>query len=522
MSHGRRPDTLLGQVSRSMFWNAVLLPLNTVVNLAAAVVLRRLMGFESGVYDILIGLINASLVYSSLGLTVTLPQYLPELRDAGAGAVRSFMRRVWSERLALLLLFLVPANLAALPIASAFDLGPEGSLLIHLASLLLLARAVVELSVKSLQALMAHLEANLLQMLQSLAGSLALIAALAAGLGMTGVFQFLAGAGVLVALAAVLVAGRAARRIGEPAAETRTARGDDEDRSVRRRGYWRFALFMYAYDLMYTFSMPAFASPALGLVADGRGPVALFNVAFQIPMMIVVVILSGFQGLYRPLFATLLAENDPDRLRTGFAEVSKVQAAMLFPAGAGLLVMIGDYVPLLFPGFGEAVLLARILCLFLFLETAFNLGIIILSADHAYRTVIGAQLLRVLAAPVFVWLAGQGRLVEATLVFGLGRSVTTLTAYVAARSRYGLRFPWAFCARLLAPTGIMALTVAVARSYWETSWPEALSLTGVGALVFLLLARQGRILGPRELDLLRRARFPGSAALARWLAPPSR
>jgi O-antigen/teichoic acid export membrane protein len=281
-------------------------------------------------------------------------------------------------------------------------------------------------------------------------------------------------------------------------------------------------LFMYVFEASTYFTAPAFASPALAAASGGTAMVALFNVAFQFPMMVVVVILAGFQGLYRPLLAGVLAEHSPDRIRTVFSEISKVQAILLVPAGVGLALMIPDYITLLFTTqFANAAPLARVLCAFLFLEALLNLGNILLSVDHRYAPSLFAQALRVAGAPVFVWLAIRGDLLLATVAFGAGRVVAAGLGFLVARRFYDVRFPVAFAARVALSTILMGVVVAAGRLVLPTSWLEAASLTLLGAVVAVLGMRWFRVLGPREIDLLRRARVPGRSIILRWFPDPA-
>lgn len=504
---------LLRSASRSMFWNATLLPAVMLFQLAANMVLRRTFGLDSGIYDAGIGLVNGLLVYGSLGLAVAIPQFVPQLTQRGGrNAVIHFLRRAWSARMAVLVAVLVPVNLLAEPIADTMSLGPDGLLLVRLVSGLALLRAVVDLAVRTLQAQLAHLTANIVRALQTVGAALAILAALWMGSDMSGVFVALVVVGAGVGAVAVVAALRSVSRLE---AET-----DDSASEVPSGRFWKFASFMYAYDMLQTLSMPAFAAPALAAVVATVGPVALFTTAFQIPMMIVVVILAGFQGLYRPLFAIVLTENDRDRLRTTFTEVTKVQLILLLPAGAGLLVVLGDLIPLLFgPVFTAAVPLARILCAFLFAESILNLGVIILSTDHRYRSVLGAQSIRVLTAPLFLLLAGTGHLTAATWCFAAGRLAAIVGAYWIARGRYQLRLPWGFAARVALPATVMTAVALLLWGILPPGWTRVLTVSAVGAFLFALLARWARIIGPREADLLRRASFPGRQALLRWLAP---
>ena len=122
------------------------------------------------------------------------------------------------------------------------------------------------------------------------------------------------------------------------------------------------------------------------------GAVALFNVGYQIPQTIAVLLLSSFQGLYTPMFARLLLR--PDDLRTAYQEACKVHALLLIPAAAGLLVMLDAYIPLIYgQEFAPAVPVARILTAALFVESFLGLsGILLVTAELA-RPVLLAQIL---------------------------------------------------------------------------------------------------------------------------------
>ena len=64
-------------------------------------------------------------------------------------------------------------------------------------------------------------------------------------------------------------------------------------------------------------------------------------------------------------------------LQWAFDLINKVQILTVVPAGAGLAVMVGDYLPLLFgPPFAAAVPTARVLVALLFAETAMAGGLL--------------------------------------------------------------------------------------------------------------------------------------------------
>ena len=509
-------DTLLRRASRSMFWNAMLLPLITIFNLAASIMIRRYFGLEvSGQYDVVIALVNSWMMYPDLGLTTTVSQFAPSLESRyGRSAVAAFLRRVGGLRLALMLVVLVPANLFADVVATRLHLGDAGVWLIHLTTILTAVRAVNDLVMKSLQALLRHLWANLLQLLQAVAATAVVVVAFTAGKPLETVVGGLVIVGLVVLATGLGRLWAALRSIPE----RNVAPATDFVPGVPRSRFMKFGLFMYMYNWLNYFATPAFASPTIALVAGSAAPVALFNVGFQLPQMAVVLVLAGFQGLYRPLFARLVDDDAPAKLRTAFAEISKVQAVFLLPAGAGLYVLAADYIPLMFGAeFAAAIPIARVLCLMLVAESLFNLGTILLSVDHQYREVALAQSLRLAGVPVFIYLAARSDVVGAATVFGVARFLSAVAGYLLARRRYDVRFPTAFAIRAATPSAAMVLVLALAQSLLTTSWLEVVGLTLLGIAVVAVGTRAFRVLGEHELALLERTGLPGGTHIIRWL-----
>jgi hypothetical protein len=70
----------------------------------------------------------------------------------------------------------------------------------------------------------------------------------------------------------------------------------------------------------------------------------------------------------------------------------------------------------------------------------------------------------------------------------------------------------------------MGAVVALARLLLSPSWLVTAALTVLGAVVAVSGVRWFKALGPREIDLLRRAGLPGRVVLLQWFtrhAPPS-
>ncbi|HIM50567.1 MAG TPA: hypothetical protein EYM36_01470 [Acidobacteria bacterium] len=510
-------EKLLHRVADSMFWNATLLPIITLLNLAASILIRRTFGLESGVYDILIGITTTLLAYSSLGISQSLPKLLPDL-DAAAGprAAAALARRAGLLRMALLVIPLLLLNAMTVRIAAAFQLGEHGTFLLQAVTVLALGRAVLDLANRTLQGALAHRTANLFLVLQAGAVLTLIVVLLSTG---GGIGAIVLGMGMI----ALVTAGFGSRTAigvvgadhGEPSPRAKRQSGEFSPGLPASR-FWHFVLFLYLISISSYFAQPGFASPVLAVVSDGVQAVALFNTGYQIPHMIAVLLLASFQGLYVPMFTRLLAT--PDNLRTAYREVSKVQAALLIPAAAGLLVMLGDYIPLIYgQAFGPAVPVARILTVALFVEAFLSLGGILLTTAELARPVLLTQTLIVLGAGPFVLAARTGDLVLTAAIFPLGRLLAALAKHLVARQRFGVRFPWTFVARASLPSLCMVAILIPARPAGGAGWLEALLLTALGAVIVLIGMRVFRVLGPRELDLLERSQIPVGARLLRLL-----
>ena len=145
--------SLISEVSRAVRWKSVLLPVYAVLNLAFAVLILRRFGLFSGVYDVLLGLTSTVVQYSRVGIGTALLKFLPEVSETkDASALRRLLLDAVLVRMVLLLVVLVPLNLFVEPVARILDLGPSGRLYIGLASGLAVARALLEMMLRTLHA----------------------------------------------------------------------------------------------------------------------------------------------------------------------------------------------------------------------------------------------------------------------------------------------------------------------------------------------------------------------------------
>ena len=496
----------------------MLLPVLALANLGFAVLIRRRFGLFSGVYDVLVGLTTAVMQYSSLGIPTGLTKLLPDVGKAdGLSGLARFLWRAAIIRFLVLGLCLLALQLFSSQIVAGFQLSGDGARYLQVVAGLILGRAIVEFSSKVLSTFFAQLWTNGLAVLNAVLDIGLAGLALFLGYGMLGVLSALAMSAAVVAAASI---GCVIVCIGRVDPRSLV---DGDTRAVPSDGVFaervRFIVFTYVFELSLMFVGMGFAAPALAVVL-GPEDVALFAIAFRLSVMSVALVVSGFRGLYRPLFSRLRLRDDPGPLRQAFTVVAKSQVLLLIPAGVGLIVMSGDYIPLLFgTEFLPAVPIAGVLVAFMYAETALNLPIIILSVDEQYRAVFVSQSIMVLLAPVFLLAASLGGLIAAGTVFGSARLASALCAYAYCRHRYRLRFPWAFAGRVAGISLPMGALLAVARMFLVTSVSGALTLTVLGVLLFGIGVRVTRLITDEEAGVIRRSSLPGHDAMLTLLAP---
>lgn len=506
-----------------MLWNALLLPVLGVSNIAFAVLIRRRFGLFSGVYDVLLGLTSTVVQYSGIGIGTALLKFLPELSEtSGVGSARRLLRDAVLVRMFLLLLVLAPLNLFADSVTQLLELGPSGRLYIRLASGLAVTRALLEMMLRTLNAFFAQKWCNLITVLQALLELAVAGAMLLLGYQMGGVLAGLVAAG---AVAALLGLGSASRQLALPgtAHDTRGSERPDSDParlwfSGEGQRFLQFSVFTYAFGLSAYFTGMGFAAPALAVVLSTE-EVALFATAYKLSFTTVGFVVASFRGVYGPLFARVRVRNDRAPLQRTFTVVSKAQLVVLLPAGLGLVVMAGDYIPLLFGAeFSPAIPLVWVMAGFTFTTTAFNLSGIVLSTDEQYRAIAWVRAPALLAVPLFLLASSRGGLLLASVVFGATGLLIELLSYALCRRLYGFRFPWMFAARVGVVSVTMAAVLAVARTVWTTSLVEAVTLTAGGVAIFFVGLRLTRVVELDELRLLRRSEVPGHTWLVSWLA----
>ena len=154
-------------------------------------------------YDVALGIANSILFYSGLGLSGSLPKFIPELQvRAGRRAAAGLVVRLGSIRLAVVIAILVPLNIWAEPFARDLNLGPSGAIYLRLLSALLIGRAMLDFAYRTLDSFFQQLSVNILSLVHGVLDLCLVALVVFMGAQMPGVIGALGVSAIVIAIAA--------------------------------------------------------------------------------------------------------------------------------------------------------------------------------------------------------------------------------------------------------------------------------------------------------------------------------
>ena len=312
----------------------------------------------------------------------------------------------------------------------------------RLLSALLIGRAALDMAYRALDSVFQQVSVNVLSLIHGLL-DLALVAVVVLlGLGMIGVIGALGVSALVMAIVAVGIVVRHLRTLPPDVA-------DAPGWNVMRSRVWKLSAVTFVRDLSLYFATPAL-QPCPH--EDPGRPGTSRDLCYELLRRVLHRHTGGLR-LPRSLARVRARHVCPLLCRTAaaFDLMNKVQVLAVIPAGAGLAVMVADYLPLLYgPTFAASVPTARVLVVLLFAETAFAVGLLVIWVDERYRAILATQAVMVAGAPLFVWAATRFGLLSASLVLGGSRLAASLLGYAEAHRLYGVQFPWRFAAKVSA------------------------------------------------------------------------
>jgi O-antigen/teichoic acid export membrane protein len=517
-----RRSSLARRVSRAVLWNAALVPLTGLVALASSIVVVRSLGQERYAdYALVLAAITSFTTYGDLGLSYTIPKFVPEFeRRGGTAALRSFLGAVLGLKAAIYLLIAVPMLVAPRWVFGVFQLDDQPWPVYAGIAAVTLLEATAPVLHYFLAALFEQKWTNTTRFAVSTLEPLLVIVAALAGGGLAGIVAAMVVARS-VRLGMLLWASR--RNLRAPASPATS--GSESVQPLATSGpaltpqrFVAFSLFAYLDKLSSYFNSPAFVLVVLALYLGDR-EVALFSLATSFLVRVMNFALSPFTGIIMPLLTTSFASGDRTLPQRSFVLSSKAVALFAVPAATLLVGLAGQALPLLYgPQFAPAAGLVQALTVLLLAEYVLSSGLVssFLAAER-YRDVLTARLVLFGSIPLLYLVIPRAGLLGATLLYGSARFVSVLLFMWLAHRRFGFTVPGRFTTRLLSAAAVSGGVLVVLAAALPRGYPVLAALAVLGVALF---AASWKALGGLERtdrELLSQLDIPFKAQMVRLL-----
>jgi len=487
MSTTTAQPSLSERVAGAIFWNTLAFPVKAVIKFSSGlVILWALSRDQYGVFQATLGSLVATMwIFTGLGISASILKFVPEVMERqGVVGVGRFLRTLFALRLTLLLAVVVGLNLYSGAVVNFFNLGANGLFLLRAGSALVLMRAGTDTCTRVLTAYFKQKATNTLDIVSTMVQPLLIIVLVPGGWGLGwgirgAAIALLAGAGLDLFLA-VLTMRRALQRL-----PTRLTVAQPVERLWQR--FRSNALMNYVMDLSINITSPDFVALLLLWLAR-PGDLADIEAGWNQVIVLLTYLVLPLNGIYVPMFSEIFARRDDHKLQPAYATLTRALLLATVPAGVGFITLAPQAFTLLnlADKYPQAAASAQLLTFFLFAESIVVVPHVILMVYERYRVVMASRLLAVLSAPLIVWVVTETRSpIYAALSIGFLRlaSRAVLTPYAARK--FGLRFPWRFCARLLVPSLVFAVVLRLLDEYLPVLSDQAFSRNAwhLGALI---------------------------------------
>jgi O-antigen/teichoic acid export membrane protein len=503
---------LISRVTRGIFWNVISSPVIMVINWAASIVVVRFLGVPRyGVYAIILATVNTIVSYSGLGISESLPKFVPEVEKRfGKKGLFSFLKLTISLRSAALLILVILLNIFARGFSLRFGFGPSGILYIRLISLVVVLRSLTLFFYNILYSYFEQKIVNLTTALLQLIQPALVIWFVTAGLDITGILIAMTAANLIVSLIAGGYSINSVKKVEKEEEE------EFKPKEIVKR-FSLYSIFFYFYELSRYFISIDFAVFLIA-IARVKEEVAYFSLGFKFVMMIIVFLVSSMRGVFRPLIGNVYASGDISKLRKTYDNLEKIQILLTIPAGVGLFILSPDLIPIFYKtDFLPAVPIARILTAFLFLETMLVGGTVILPIYERYKTVLLIRSFIFINIPVLYLIGSRHGIIAGAIALGSVRLLISIIENIACGLFFKVSFPYRFLIKTIGASAAFALVLIPLREVLGRSIKEVIILTLTGACIFLIMTKLLRIISEEEKTLIKKSGLPFREAICRLL-----
>lgn len=528
------------KAGRALFWNIFFLPLKAGLSLFVQLVIVQV--FLQGAYAELASVtafLNTLGLYVDLGIERALPRFVNEIeKKQGRAALRLFITRITLIKLGVLTVVVVGLTLAADPIIELLRWGNEGRVYLVLVNLLLVLGAVYDICTQILYSFFKQKVTNLLDIVVTVLNPLltllfigplkleiygvilALLITTVISVGIAGWQAWLASKDAEVHPKAVKPT------IATPAADGGTTATPPRESLVKR--FIRYAALMYFFNISAWFYDAPFAVLVFTFYKE-VATVALVRLIYNFIKTLLKNLLAPFVGIQTPLFSSIHAEGQTDKLHTAYAAISKLQIFILVPGGIGAIILARNLLELLFVGkqtnsvltfdMIEPATWAMILTiLFTFAEALISLPMVVLMVYERYRSVILARTLPLLAGPLLILVAVfHWNVVAAVTVMGLMAVGSRVIAMLMVQRALGLYYPVKFFLKVAKASLAFGIPLQAVVFFLPINWPVTLSLAGAGIVIFYLVFKWLGGFDLEDKNRLQTLNMPLRKYIIKWL-----
>ena len=535
-----------------MFWNVAFMPLKAGLSLLVALLIVKRFSLDSyGSLAIITALQSTIGMFVDLGIERALPRFVGQVeRELGRGALRRLIFTITLIKMAILAVFIMSLALFADFFIAAFHLTAaahqsqaDGRLYLALIAVLLVLGAFYDICTQVLYSFFKQKVTNLLDIVVTVLNPLLTLGLI--------IWPFhLEVYGVMLALLittviSVGIAGWQARlaskeaaaiahyerelaQAGQPPISQNQTVTSTPARPAERlwRRFLKYALLMYFFNFSTLLSD---ASYAILVFSDQLLTVALIRLSYSFIKQLLKMLLTPFQGVQTPLFASIHAEGQPSRLQAAYSSLTKLQIFILLPSAVGAIILSRNLVQLLFPSSKSnavltyahldlAVWVTVLTILFTFTESMISLPMVILQVYERYRLVVISRILPLLGGVALVLAAfWQLNAIAAVCIMGSMAVGSRLIALWSVRRSLDLSFPLKFFWKVAKASLAFGLPLAAVIFFLPVNWPVTFAAAALGVVIFGLAFRKLGGFDLEDKNRLLSLKLPLRKYIVKWL-----
>ena len=535
-----KPVSVERRAGRALFWNVAFMPFKAALSLMVNVLIVKQFSLNSYTdLAILVALQSTLGLYVDLGIERALPRFVGQIeRELGRGALRKLLVTVTLIKLAILAVFIIIVSLFTDSFIAVFlpEVPPSrGRLYIGLMFSLLILGALYDVCTQVLYSFFKQKVTNLLDIIVTVLNPLLTLGLIVwpFHLDVYGVILALLITTIIsVGIAAwqAYLASREEAQLAHYERQQKTGQPAKPVSQAQRDNLWKrfakYSMLMYFFNLSTWFSD---ASYAILVFSNQLVTVAMIRLSYSFIKQLLKMLLTPFQGVQTPLFSSIHAEGDNNRLQAAYGSLTKLQIFILMPSAVGAIILARNLVQLLFPrtsqdavltfaNLNQAVWVTILTVFFTFAESLFSIPMVILQVYERYKLVIIARILPVaggaflLVAAILNWNA-----VVAVCIMGSMAVGSRLVALWQVRQTLKLQFPMAFLGRVTLASLAFGIPLGLAANLLPVNWPVTLATAALGVLIFGLVFRKLGGFDQEDKNRLQNLRLPLRKYIIKWL-----